>query len=79
MTNNPSGENLASPVGTSGRSEVSEDDEDVTMETDPSGRCVVHCQLPFQVKCFPSASVSSKLHLEWSAFRYVSRMHDKCG
>ena len=38
MANIPSGENMSSPAGTSGRSEVSEDDEDITMETDPSGR-----------------------------------------
>ena len=38
MANIPSGEIMASPAGTSGRSEVSEDDEDVAMETDPSGR-----------------------------------------
>lgn len=42
-----SGESLASPAGTSGRSEVSEDDEDVAMETDASGRYLVHCSLPF--------------------------------
>ncbi|KAL3133225.1 hypothetical protein ABBQ38_007112 [Trebouxia sp. C0009 RCD-2024] len=38
MANIPPGESLASPTGTSGRSEVSEDDEDVAMETDSSGR-----------------------------------------
>ena len=38
MVNNPSVETLPSPVGTSGRAEASEDDEDITMETDPGGR-----------------------------------------
>ncbi len=38
MANIPSGESLSSPAGTSGRSEASEDDEDITMETDPSSR-----------------------------------------
>lgn len=38
MANMSSGDNLASPVGTSGRSEASEDDEDITLETDPGGR-----------------------------------------
>ena len=42
MANVPSGESLASPAGTSGRSEISEDDEDVAMETDPSKRYIVH-------------------------------------
>ncbi len=40
MANISSGENLSSPVGTSGRSEASEDDDDITLETDPSGRWV---------------------------------------
>ena len=40
MANMSSGDNLASPVGTSGRSEASEDDEDITLETDPGGRWV---------------------------------------
>ncbi len=40
MANISSGENLSSPVGTSGRSEASEDDEDITLETDPGGRWV---------------------------------------
>lgn len=49
MANIPPGESLASPTGTSGRSEVSEDDEDVAMETDSSGRYRLHGSLPFLV------------------------------
>ena len=41
MVNPPLGDNLPSPVGTSGRSEASEEDEDVAMETDPSGRYMI--------------------------------------
>lgn len=40
MSSIPPAEGISSPVGTSGRSEADEDDEDVTLEADSSGRLV---------------------------------------
>ena len=46
MSNAPSAEGLSSPVGTSGRSEVDEDDEDLALEADSSGRSVTRPKPP---------------------------------
>ena len=81
MANIPSGENLASPAGTSGRSEASEDDEDVTMEADPSGRYVEARCLLVEMPSL-SAVVSSKsacgMIIIVGAFMYESKTHCKC-
>lgn len=65
MSNAPSAEGLSSPVGTSGRSEADEDDEDLTLEADSSGRSVHTADfvaLHTQGSWFGTVSLPSQVH-----------------
>lgn len=63
MSNAPSAEGLSSPVGTSGRSEADDDDEDIALEADSSGRSVSQTCL-FSICCNTNQNFHYRLHLQ---------------